>query len=250
MSLQDLQNVAMPKTPAYIGVYFLFGKDEANIDTVYIGKAEKILTRLKQHINETEDRNDCIIVISKDNLLNKAHAKYLENKFYELAKNAGRAVIVNSTVPICSSVSEYDEVMLQEFICNAKLLVNTWGYKTFDSLEDSSLKQQNNQVYFYIKTVRGADAKGLVVADGFAVLKGSFIAAFTTPSLSSSYLRLRSSLMENGIIDSNFQFVKDYIFTNPSAAAAIVTGKSTNGRTKWKTEDNKSLKFLEEGGLS
>ena len=32
------------------GVYFLFGKNEENNDTVYIGEAEKIATRLKQHL--------------------------------------------------------------------------------------------------------------------------------------------------------------------------------------------------------
>lgn len=68
---------------------------------------------------------DCIVVISKDNLLNKAHVKYLENKFYSMAKAAGRSTVINSAIPTCSSISEYDEAMLEEFISNARLLVNT-----------------------------------------------------------------------------------------------------------------------------
>lgn len=56
------------------GVYFLFGKDESNFDTVYVGEAEKMFTRLKQHLKE-DYWNDCIAVISKDNLLNKAACK-------------------------------------------------------------------------------------------------------------------------------------------------------------------------------
>ena len=59
----------------HTGVYFLFGKDEDNQDIVYIGEAERVLPRLKQHLEE-EYWNDCVIVISKDNLLNKAHIKY------------------------------------------------------------------------------------------------------------------------------------------------------------------------------
>ncbi|MDD5917697.1 MAG: GIY-YIG nuclease family protein [bacterium] len=231
------------------GVYFLLGKDENNIDTIYIGEAEKMLTRLKQHLKDTEYWNDCIAVISKDNLLNKAHAKYLENNFYSLAKNAGRSIVVNSNIPTCSSISEYDEAMLQEFISNTKLLVNTLGYKTFDSLEDSSMKRQNNQVYFYIKAARGADAKGIVVADGFAVLKGSLIASTTVPSMSANLIHLRESLIEKGVINSEFQFVKDNIFTSPSLAAAVVMGRNANGRTEWKTADNKSLKSVEEENL-
>ena len=78
------------------GVYFLFGKDESNFDTVYVGEAEKMFTRLKQHLKE-DYWNDCIAVISKDNLLNKAHVKYLENKFYNIAQDTGRANVLNST---------------------------------------------------------------------------------------------------------------------------------------------------------
>ena len=228
------------------GVYFLLGKDENNIDTIYIGEAEKVLSRLKQHLNDSEYWNDCIVVISKDNLLNKAHVKYLENKFYILAKDAGRSDVINNTVPTCSSISEYDEAMLQEFISNAKLLVNTLGYKTFDSLKDSSVKRQNSQIYFYIKAARGADAKGIIVSDGFAVLKGSSVAYDTTRSISPSLKRLRDTLIDKQIINSENQFVKDYIFTSPSLAAAVVMGRNANGRTEWKTADNHTLKDIEE----
>lgn len=231
------------------GVYFLLGKDDNNLDTVYIGEAERMLTRLKQHLKDTEYWSDCIAVISKDNLLNKAHVKYLENKFYLLAKEAERSIVVNSNIPTCSSISEYDEAMLQEFISNTKLLVNTLGYKTFDTLEDSSMKKQNHPVDFYIRAARGADAKGVVVADGFAVRKGSSIATTTVPSMSANLLQLRAKLMENGIIDSEYRFVKDHIFTSPSLAAAVVMGRNANGRTEWKTLDHKSLKTIEEEDL-
>ncbi len=170
-------------------------------------------------------------------------------KFYSLAKEVGRSIIVNSNIPTCSSISEYDEAMLQEFISNTKLLVNTLGYKTFDSLEDTSMKRASNQVYFYIKAARGADAKGVVISDGFAVLKGSTIASTTVPSMSTNLMYLRTSLIEKGIIDSEFQFVKDHIFTSPTLAAAVVMGRNANGRTEWKTEDNKSIKSIEEENL-
>ena len=76
------------------GVYFLLGKDENNTDTVYIGEAEKVCTRLKQHLHDADYWSDAIVVISKDDLLNKAHVKYLENRFYCLAQDSGRAVII------------------------------------------------------------------------------------------------------------------------------------------------------------
>jgi hypothetical protein len=249
ISRNELSEFSQREDSENTGVYFLMGKDENNIDTVYIGEAEKMLFRLKQHLKDASYWSDCIAVISKDNLLNKAHVKYLENKFYTLAKDAGRAVVVNNNVPTCSSISEYDEAMLEEFISNTKLLVNALGYKIFDSLEESSIKHQNNQLYFYIKAARGADAKGVIVADGFAVLKGSKMASSTVPSIAQSLEKMRSSLMEKQIVDDNFQFVKDHIFTSPSLAAGIILGRNANGRTEWKTEEKKSIKNIEDEQL-
>ena len=131
ISRNELSEFSQRDDAENTGVYFLFGKNDDNTDTVYIGEAERMYSRLKQHLRDTEYWSDCIAVISKDNLLNKAHVKYLENKFYLLAQSSGRAGITNSTVPTCSSISEYDEAMLEEFISNAKLLVNTLGYKVF-----------------------------------------------------------------------------------------------------------------------
>lgn len=228
------------------GVYFLFGKDDENNDTIYIGEAEKMLTRLRQHLKDVNYWNDCITVISKDNLLNKAHVKYLENKFYLMAQESGRAIIVNSTIPTCSSISEYDEAMLEEFMSNTKLLVNTLGYKVFESLKETSVKQNQNELIFQIAAARGAQAKGMIVADGFVVLKDSIIASSTTQSMSVSLQNLRNKLINDKIIDNNFKFTKNYIFTSPSLAAAIVMGRNANGRTEWKTSDHKSIKDFEE----
>ena len=228
------------------GVYFLFGKNESNEDTIYIGETEKILTRLKQHLKDAGYWNDCITVISKDNLLNKAHVKYLENKFYTLAANAGRAIIINSTIPTCSSISEYDEAMLVEFISNTKLLVNALGYKVFDTIDEETKIQEEKQDYFYIHAARGADAKGIVVTDGFAVCKGSNAATSVSKSMPHPLVTLRDSLLSKGIIDSNFAFTKDYVFTSPSYAAGIVMGRSANGRTEWKTAEGKSIRDFEE----
>lgn len=163
-----------------------------------------------------------------------------------MAKDAGRSTVINSTVPTCSSISEYDEAMLQEFISNAKLLVNTLGYKVFDTVKDAVVRHNDMQSYFFIKATRGADAKGLLVSDGFAVMKGSAIASSTVPSISDSLIKLRNSLIKRGIIDDDLRFTRDYIFTSPSLAAAVVMGRNANGRTEWKNEEHKTIKDIEE----
>ncbi len=230
------------------GVYFLFGRDMDNNDTIYIGEAEKMANRLKQHLkdNLAQEWSECIAVISTDDILNKAHIKYLEHQFYKLAQNSGRVIVLNGTVPTCSSVSEYDEAMLQEFISNTKLLVNTLGYKVFDTIDDTAVRSNNKEMKFYIKTGRGADAVGIMVADGFAVLKGSAIASDVTPSVAPNIVKKRNRLIESGIIDEKYRFTRDYVFGSSSTASAVVKGTSSNGRADWKNADGKSLKTMEE----
>ena len=62
------------------GVYLLFGKNELEKDQVYIGEAECILKRLNQQLGQKEFWSEAIVFISKDDNLNKAHIKYLENR--------------------------------------------------------------------------------------------------------------------------------------------------------------------------
>ncbi len=250
VSRSQIQEFSERKDAENTGVYFLIGKDENNNDTVYIGEAEKMSTRLKQHLKDSEYWNDCIVVISKDDLLNKAHVKYLENKFYNLAQKSGRVTVINSNIPTCSSISEYDEAMLTEFINNARLLVNVLGYKIFDSIQESVVRQNKNQpsandIYF-IKAARGAEAKGSIVSDGFVVFEGSKIASSETPSMSESLKKLRENLVKNKIIDDKFCFTKDFVFSSPSLAASTVMGRNANGRTEWKTVNGKNIKDFED----
>ena len=87
------------------GVYLLFGKDEDGNEQVYIGEAESILKRLNQHFTQKDFWNESIIFISKDENLNKAHIKYLENRLHEIAKSAKRYKVENSITPTQSSIS-------------------------------------------------------------------------------------------------------------------------------------------------
>ena len=246
ISRNDLNEFANREDSNHTGVYFLFGKDDDNNDTVYIGEAERMLIRLKQHLKDENYWNDCIVVISKDNVLNKAHVKFLENKFYNLANDAKRATIINNTIPTCSSISEFDQSMLEEFIDNAKLLVNTLGFKVFEKTTIQNNDKNIDEQLFYIKAARGANAKGILVSDGFMVLKGSIVANGTTPSLADNLKNVRNKLFDKGIISQDLVFQDDYIFTSPSLAAPIVMGRTANGRTERKTKNQKSINDIEE----
>ena len=44
-----------------------------------------------------------------------------------------------------------------------------------------------------------------------------------------------------GIIDANYTFTQDWLFSSPSYAAGMVVGYSINGRVAWKDKAGVSL---------
>lgn len=101
----------------HTGVYFLFGQsDEDEMPQVYIGEAENIMSRIRQHLSEKDFWTECVAFISKDNNLNKAHIKYLENHLYCLAKQTKRYDILNSNTPTESSISEMDQAEMDDLL--------------------------------------------------------------------------------------------------------------------------------------
>lgn len=228
------------------GVYLLFGKDDDGKDQVYIGEAESILKRLNQQLTSKDFWNEAIIFISKDENLNKAHIKYLENRLHEIAKSVNRYKVDNSIVPTQSSISESDRAEMEEFIENLKMLVNTLGHKVFD--EKREFKPKQKQEVFFIKAARGADGQGKPTSDGFVVFKNSKAAATIVNSMTPNYISYRQKLIDEGVLLSKsgyYEFSEDYIFSSPSAAAVIVMGRSANGLTEWKTRSGKILKYVE-----
>lgn len=226
------------------GVYFLFGRnDETDEEQVYIGETENILNRLKQHLSEKDFWTECIVFISKDNNLNKAHIKYLENHLYILAKSSKRYMIVNSNVPTEASISEMDRAEMDEFIDNMRLILGVLGHKILEPSVNS--KNNGNISLFVLQDRSGIKASGKPVSEGFAVLKGSKIAENVAASLSKSVVDKRQALIDKGIIDENYIFTQDWAFSSPSLAAAIVVGYSINGRSAWKNKKGISLKEIE-----
>ncbi|HMW07138.1 MAG TPA: GIY-YIG nuclease family protein [Leptospiraceae bacterium] len=232
------------------GVYMLFGKseDDSYEGEAYIGESENIFERLKQHLKEKEFWYDSMAIISKDENLNKAHIKYLENKIFSIAENTKRFKIHNENIPAKPSISESESAEMDEFLSNIKILVNTLGYKIFDETASVSKEKKKSEI-FYISATRGAKASGKSVSDGFLVFKNSEIAFSLTNSYPESMKRLRDKLMNENIIkktNEKFLLSKDYIFSSPSTAATIVMGRSANGKTEWKLENGKTLQEVEE----
>lgn len=229
------------------GIYFLIGRDEDEKELIYIGESDSILNRLKQHLDK-DYWTECIVFISKDDFLNKAHIKYMENRFHNMAVNAKRYIIMNAGAPTKSSLSKADIAELEEFMYNARLIVNILGFRAFEPLLESSEK---NDIETLSLSVAGIYASGRVTSEGFVVLAGSSICKNPAPSMIKTLAR-RAQLTKEGKIDENNKLEEDILFSSPSAAASFVLGYSVSGPATWKNYQGKTLGVIEstkkEGG--
>ena len=113
--------------------------------------------------------------------------------------------------------------------------------QTFISKWDLQSNEQATESPDFMVAGRGGDAVGYPF-DGecFVVKKGSRIAPDITEGLQQGYINLRNKLISTGIIIGNV-FTSDYQFDSPSAAAAVVLGRSANGRKEWTKLDGRSI---------
>lgn len=238
------------------GVYMLLGKSNNTVSKsqIYIGEAENIFKRIQQHLKEKDFWNEVIIFISKDENLNKAHIKYLENRLHDISLKANRFDVLNNQIPTQASISESDKAEMEEFLSNIIMLVNILGYKVFEKIVDLKDSQSVDLTnLFFIESVRGAKAKGKPSTEGFILFKNSQIADPVTDSYPKSMKILREKLLEEKVIitkENKLILKDDYIFSSSSTAAMIVMGRSANGLIEWKTNNDKTLRDFETEGIT
>jgi hypothetical protein len=95
------------------------------------------------------------------------------------------------------------------------------------------------------------NALGYESNQGFVVKENSQASADITQSMREQMhgiVDLRQDLINNEVlrrVGESYVFQQDYSFSSPSTAAAIILGRSANGRTEWKDEAGHTLKELQ-----
>lgn len=245
------------------GVYFLFGiSDETGLDVVYIGQAGVrkngggILLRLKEHVqNQEKDYwTEAITFATSNNSFGPTEISYLENRFCNMAKKAGRCEVKNDKDPTLGNVTEEKESELEEFIDYARIVMGTLGHKIFEPLTHVSDLDQNSDSHVEIKDVifelkqTNCTARGLRTSDGFVILAGSRIKNKISPSCPKHAKKARevfaSKITTEGVLTS------DICLRSPAEAACFVTGTSINAREAWKASDGRTLNEIESDEMS
>ena len=243
------------------GIYFLFGRDEdKQKDVTYIGQAttrkngEGVLLRIQEHTRDTHADyfNDVIILTTQNNSFGPTEISYLENKFTQLAKEAGRYIVKNGNDPNPGNVTEEKESELDEIVENTLMIIGTLGYRVFVPMTKKVSQDltDNHSTYLYLKRKTKKSNKVIEATcerttEGFVVLEGSQVEIKDSPYLPASLKEMRQNLIAYRVIQDGVLKEKQ-LFSSPSYAAAFLLGMQTNGRIDWKDQDGRTLKELEE----
>lgn len=234
------------------GVYILAGPDPDRIGEtrVYIGSANSVRDRIRQSAVQRDFWETAITVTSSDDDLSKGHAEYLEARLIELAVEAGRASLDNGTNPasLRRRLPEADRANMEQFLTNLKIILPVIGLDMLKprpraATQTGTIDQRTlGEVRFEIRHKTGVQAEAVEEDGEFIVLEGSQ-ALINTGFVQQSYSSLKQRLVTDGVLVScgngMMKFAKPYSFSSPSAAAAIILDRNSNGRTEWKVKGSR-----------
>ena len=231
------------------GVYLLLGpRPDGEGELLYVGEGDPILPRLQKHQSEKDFWTRAIGFVAVGGLLNKAHVQFLEARLIALARAAKRVPLDNANQPAEPTLSEGDRADMEVFLAHMLGMLPVLGVHAFESAPAVAAKASP----VLSCKGKGVLASGYEASQGFVVKAGSQAVAESVPSMQQhvrGMFDLRQELIANGVLalaDGLYRFTQDYSFSSPSTAAAVVLGRSANGRIEWKDAQGRTLKELQE----
>lgn len=233
-----------------VGTYFLFGgEDDTSKPIAYIGQTEDLKQRLKQHDADASKEfwTRAVVLVSRTQSFTQAHIRWLEWYAVAQAKEANRYELRNGNLSSEPFVTEAIRADLYEIFETGSLLLQSLGYPIFEPLLGPDEEDGTEDDTLYL-TIRGSKAQGRFTDSGFVVRKGSSCRKDVTPSAQESpFAKKRQKLLEDGILTEEGErlvFTEDFNFNSPSGAAAVISGRHTNGWVDWRDANGCSLREL------
>lgn len=231
-----------------------------------MGEGDPIRPRLESHYALKDFWTRAIGFVAVGGLLNKAHVQFLEARLIALARAAKRVPLDNGNFPGEPTLSEADRADMDVFLSHMLGMLPVLGGHAFEqgrhAIYDGAAPspaaglvdlvsiplEQPRTVELYCSG-KASTARGSDTSQGFVVAAGSEVSATSGASLTGSVKRLREELLAAGVIllggDGVPRFAQDYVFSSPSTAAAVVLGRSANGRIEWKDAQGRTLTLQE-----
>ena len=245
------------------GVYVLTGQDDDGTSRLYVGEADVLRDRLRQHLAGKEFWTRFIAFTSTDEGLNKAHVRYLEARLIGLARSANQWTLDNGTEPALPPLSEADRADAELFLREMLVIFPLLAIDAFEEAgrtirtrqEEGTPKEPDGEsgggeeaVTLFLRE-RGGEGTGAEADEGFVVFKGSRARPDEVRSIHAYLSALRRQLKDRGVLAEEgncLLFTQDYRFGSPSMAAGVLVGGSANGRLVWKDRKGRTLKGIQE----
>lgn len=230
----------------YTGVYILLGEMDGE-PGAYVGEGEDISERIRSHDIRKDWWTTAVLVTSAANNLHKAHVKYLEARLVEQARLAGRVALDNGNTPPRPGLSEAAEANMEAFLDYLFMVLPALQIDLFvqsirltsapaaDTPTDGQVRfELVNRKHSLKATARLQGADFIVEAGSLA--RGAWEGRNTEGT---GYARKHDELKRTGVLVPQGEgcvFSQDYAFKSPSAAAAVVNGRPSNGAVEWRLE--------------
>jgi len=232
----------------HVGTYFLFGaKDGSSKTSAYIGQTEDLKQRLRQHDADAKKEfwTTAVVLISRTHSFTQAHIRWLEWYSIKLAQEAKRFHLENGNNGSEPHVTEAIHADMLEVFETGRLLLQSVGYPIFEPLVKREESGEIKDAEFWYCKGPNADATGVMTESGFVVFKGSICRKqFTKSAANTAWAKKRDQQFSEGLlrdVGDSLEFVEDVVYTSPSMAAAIVTGRHANGWVCWVDDKGKTL---------
>jgi Domain of unknown function (DUF4357) len=167
-----------------------------------------------------------------------------------LAAEAKRTKLLNGTAPSGILLPEADLSDMEFFIAQARIVLGVLGVNILRLTAVTSLPQATvasdsvvevslqSPVFEMTLKGEGLKARAREIDGEFVVLAGSQARASWIGVTNHGYRKLREQVEQEGILTighgGGLVFEHDRAFDSPSAAAAVVSGRTANGRSEWK----------------
>jgi len=237
-----LKEALARKEAGFTGVYLLIGETETG-PLAYIGESENLAERMRNHAAAKDWWNSATLITTAADSLHKAHVKYLEARLVALAKKTRNLPLENGNLPGGASLSEADEANMAAFLDNLMLVlpairVDLFVDKAQPAIPAEDVAPPEVPRFELIRPKAGVAARAELRAGEIVVQAGSIAREdwVGKGSWDSGYRALRDRLIARGVLQiglNHAEFTEDFAFSSPSAAAAVILGRASNGREEW-----------------
>jgi len=228
-----------------MAIYLLLGEDESGEIKAYVGQTKRTQLRANEHSKKRDWWNEIIYFINRaGNGFTAVELDYLEWMLIQKLSEAKRVQLDNGnnaskSEPVATSGKK---ASFAAYYNQIVMLTELLGLDIFNKI----YSPDNNEIRFFCKNSKGANASAFYRADGFYVQpRSECVIELTASGKKGGYIQpIRQRLLQENVLkhDGNkLIFLQEYKFKTPSGASDIILGTPSNGWTNWKDVNGKTL---------